>query len=557
MNNLIAQPTKADMREVLQNLGHGMHELTKAYEQTMERINDQGTVRRTLAHRILGWIVHTKRPLSTVELRHALAVRQGTAKLNEDYLPTTQIIQSVCAGLVTVDEQSGIIRLVHFTVQEYFTETWTKWFPDAHANIADVCVAYLSFDVFDTGFCDTDDAFERRLQANPLYDYAARYWGYHASEEPIQNDGILMLLESRTKVSAATQAMMAFEPSGRYSQDVPRQMTAVHVAAYFGLERVMAGLLTKDIWDYGVDLKDTDGRTPLSRAAENGYEAVVKLLLDTGNVDINSKDNRGRTPLLWAAQNGHEAVVKLLLDTGNVNINSKDNLGRTPLLWAAANRYETVVKLLLNTSNVDVDSTDRRGETPLLCAAEKGHEAVVKLLLNTSNVDVNSKDNHGQTSLSLAAMNGQEAVVKLLLGTGNVEFDSRDNGGRTPLLWASRNRHKVIVELLLNTGNVNVDSVDNRGRTPLLWAAQNGHEAVVKLLLDTGIVDINSKSNYGQTPLLCATENGHETVIKLLLDTGNANINLADFNGQTPLSLAAQNGHEAVVELLQSHGAVS
>ena len=38
------------------------------------------------------------------------------------------------------------------------------------------------------------------------------------------------------------------------------------------------------------DIKDTYGRTPLSWAAENGHEAVVKLLLEKG-AELESKDN--------------------------------------------------------------------------------------------------------------------------------------------------------------------------------------------------------------------------------------------------------------------------
>jgi ankyrin repeat protein len=89
-------------------------------------------------------------------------------------------------------------------------------------------------------------------------------------------------------------------------------------------------------------------QTPLSWAAATGHETVVKLLLDTGKVDIDSKDSDGWTPLRWAAYNGHEAVVMVLLDTGKVDIDSKDSsrYRRTPLSWAAENGHEAVVKLL-------------------------------------------------------------------------------------------------------------------------------------------------------------------------------------------------------------------
>jgi ankyrin repeat domain-containing protein 50 len=87
------------------------------------------------------------------------------------------------------------------------------------------------------------------------------------------------------------------------------------------------------------------------RAAGNGHEAVVKLLLDTGKVKVNSKDIEVRTPLSRAAENGHEAVVKLLLNTGKAEVDSKDIEKRTPLSRATENGHEAVVKLLLNTGN--------------------------------------------------------------------------------------------------------------------------------------------------------------------------------------------------------------
>jgi ankyrin repeat protein len=65
-----------------------------------------------------------------------------------------------------------------------------------------------------------------------------------------------------------------------------------------------------------LNIADQYGQTPLSWAACNGHEAIVKLLLATGKAEIDSKDKNGRTPLSWAEENGYEAVVKLLLDAG-------------------------------------------------------------------------------------------------------------------------------------------------------------------------------------------------------------------------------------------------
>jgi ankyrin repeat protein len=96
------------------------------------------------------------------------------------------------------------------------------------------------------------------------------------------------------------------------------EMTGVYVAAYFGLEGAIIGLLNngRDTGKADVDSKDSYGRTPLWWAARNGHEAVVKLLLETGEVDVECKDENDWTPLSWAIEGGHEAIVKLLLKAG-------------------------------------------------------------------------------------------------------------------------------------------------------------------------------------------------------------------------------------------------
>jgi hypothetical protein len=92
-----------------------------------------------------------QKTLNHAELQHALAVEIGAPGLEESNLSGIEDIPSVCAGLVTVDEESDVIRLVHYTTQEYFERTWMSWFPNAHVDITKICVTYLSFEVFDSG----------------------------------------------------------------------------------------------------------------------------------------------------------------------------------------------------------------------------------------------------------------------------------------------------------------------------------------------------------------------------------------------------------------------
>ncbi|KAI9694141.1 MAG: hypothetical protein M1822_003412 [Bathelium mastoideum] len=117
----------------------------------------------------------------------------------------------------------------------------------------------------------------------------------------------------------------------------------------------------------------------LREAAREGREDFVQLLVNYG-VPVNSKDSDGRTPLHWATRHGYEAAVRLLLETGKVSINSKDKYGKTALHEAVEHKRKAVVQLLLETKKGDINSKDRRGKTPLSIAAGKEDETMVQLL---------------------------------------------------------------------------------------------------------------------------------------------------------------------------------
>ena len=92
----------------------------------MERISGQVEDQEELAKQVLSWITCAKRPLATTELQHALRVEVGESKLDELNFSEIEDIVSVCTGLVTIDEEGGIIQLVHYITQEYFERTQRK-----------------------------------------------------------------------------------------------------------------------------------------------------------------------------------------------------------------------------------------------------------------------------------------------------------------------------------------------------------------------------------------------------------------------------------------------
>ena len=114
-----------------------------------------------------------------------------------------------------------------------------------------------------------------------------------------------------------------------------------------------------------LDRPDCNGQTPLSRAAQNGHDGVVELLLEREGVNPDRPDTRGRTPLSWATKNGRDGVVKLLLEREDVNPDRPDNGGQISLSWAARKGHDGVVKLLLEREDVSPDRPDNYGKTPL------------------------------------------------------------------------------------------------------------------------------------------------------------------------------------------------
>ncbi|XP_017422262.1 acyl-CoA-binding domain-containing protein 1 isoform X2 [Vigna angularis] len=103
------------------------------------------------------------------------------------------------------------------------------------------------------------------------------------------------------------------------------QMEAIHG---FAREGDMANLLKCIENGVSVNLKDSEGRTPLHWAVDRGHLNVTELLLSK-NADVNAKDNDGQTALHYAVTCEREGIAEYLVKH-NADINSKDNDGNSP-----------------------------------------------------------------------------------------------------------------------------------------------------------------------------------------------------------------------------------
>ncbi|KAI9702255.1 MAG: hypothetical protein M1820_006187 [Bogoriella megaspora] len=422
VDSLLDKKTKRSVILALEQLNTGFDALEKAYNDAIIRIDGQLPDDRCLARRVISWITYAKRPLLTDELRHALAVNIGDKELDSENLLDTEDLAAFCAGLVTIDAKSKVIRLVHYTTQEFFERECSSWNPDAQKDIVSTSLTYLSFDTF-----RSYEKIRNRIEVYPFLGYAARYWGEHL--RPVMGElsnQALCFLSTPDLLPNAMQALVSEDILlvGKWSR---KRTTGLHMSIVLKLAYLIKALLqvedqknkisvnSKDRWDY----------TPLALATALNLEDIIRILLEESDIDVNAVDSHGHTPLHLAIFCGNKAVVRLLLQRDDIEVNRMDSARDgstrlTPLGTAALNNSATLAEALLERNDVDANGAhNAKGDDLLFIAASYGSDSVVRMLLNRDDTKFKSDRKYAKKIIRVAKEAGpmveaRKATIALL-----------------------------------------------------------------------------------------------------------------------------------------------
>ncbi len=257
-----------------------------------------------------------------------------------------------------------------------------------------------------------------------------------------------------------------------------------------------------------VDARSDSFKTPLMRAAMNGYVDCMDILKQ-GGADEFAVDAMGRTVLHLAVASNRLLAVKWLLDAYPPH--RPDQLKhRGSLLFKAT---ESIISRSPKSLR---EASDAEGSKPLHVAIDKDHAGIMKVLL-AAGADIESKNNWGRTPLHQAIISNRRDCLDILL-TNNADINVVDARGMSPLHWAAKTGHLDVIDKLLAKG-ADRYGFDLDGNQPMHQAAWVGRVLAVETLLHERD-DLKTRTKQGETLLHIACLNKNLELASYLINNG-------------------------------------
>ena len=224
---------------------------------------------------------------------------------------------------------------------------------------------------------------------------------------------------------------------------------------------------------------DSDGRTPLSWAAQKGDGAMVERLLENG-ADPNICDKDAKSALIYGAEGANVACIESLLQAG-ADTEQSDSKHCNALHYVATWSNNRNLIQLLVAAGVDANGKAIWGGTPLSRAALRDHADSARALLDCG-ADVNETDSSGKSLLNQCIFFGAKKLIRLLLDRGT-SYKRLNLAGQSILHFAARHGDIEMLEVLraASLEDIDPDALDCRGKS-ILQIAQERVDTRAKLV---------------------------------------------------------------------------
>ncbi|HWA23492.1 MAG TPA: ankyrin repeat domain-containing protein [Caulobacterales bacterium] len=206
-----------------------------------------------------------------------------------------------------------------------------------------------------------------------------------------------------------------------------------------------------------LDVRDSEERTLLHRAAFTGLKAVAAELLARAPHLATAVNKARRTPLHEAACSRSpfaSDLIEMLVNAG-ADILVPDGDDRTALHCAAFNANAGAAQLLVALAGARADTlvahNDKYGKSALHCAAEAGDSEAVTLLIKCGADPFAraNEDEGARTPAHLAAYYGSVRVLEALAKVSDTILDERTAYGDTLLHCAASGSRLSVVDWLV------------------------------------------------------------------------------------------------------------
>ncbi|PSN45791.1 hypothetical protein C0J52_10757 [Blattella germanica] len=222
--------------------------------------------------------------------------------------------------------------------------------------------------------------------------------------------------------------------------------------------------------------KDKSGSCVMHYAVERNIPELIETLMNF-KCDVNCSNTEGVTPLMKAATFGREEVVVKLLHLG-AKADAKDKFGNSVMHYVAVRNVPGLVDLLLE-SECTIDRSNNEGVTPLLRAVSMDNEEVAMKLLNHG-ASPHANDISDNTVMHYAVERNMPELVDLLFKC-RCHIDSGNNEGVTPLMKAAlMGKEDVAIKLLQHGANPH--AVSKSGNSVIHYATKGNNPRLVTLL---------------------------------------------------------------------------